>query len=167
MSAFLYRMPSGIPGALSRPGAPVTVEPNVILSTNPPTAYGNPVAVDAASGHVRPIGAGDTAASVYGFLVRPFPIESGTTALGTATPPTSGACDVAKLGYMTVKVTNGTPAKNSAVYIRTVLNGAIPAGLVGDVEAVADGTNTFVLPGAYFTGAADANGNSEIAFNLI
>ena len=166
-NAILLRMASGVPGAVSRPGAPATIEPNVILTTNPPTVYGNPVAVDATTGHVRPIGAGDTTATVYGFLVRPFPAQSSGNVLGAATPPTSGACDVAKLGYMTVKVTNGTPSKNSAVYIRTVANVALPNTSVGDIEAASDTTNSFVLAGAYFTGAADANGNTEIAFNLI
>ncbi|MBC7074669.1 MAG: hypothetical protein H5T98_01075 [Syntrophomonadaceae bacterium] len=252
MASFLYRMPSGIPGAISRSQAPTNIEPNIILSTNPPTVYGVPVAVDASTGHVRPIGAGDTSALIYGFNVRPFPTQSGNT-LGVSTPPTSGETDVLKLGYMTVKSTNGTPSKNGPVYVRVTANGALPNTAVGDVEAAADtpapigtpGTNTgngtigslsataatpagnwrvvftgattfgvfdpsgferangttgtaytssdgvsftitagatafaagdsftiavsqntVKVPGAYFTGAADSNGNAEIAYNI-
>lgn len=69
-------------------------------------------------------------------------------------------------GYMTVLVTQGSPVKGGSVYIRTVFNATYPNSPVGSICAAADGTNSFVLPNAYFTGAADANGNSEIAFNI-
>ncbi len=169
MTAFVYRMPSGVPGALSRTGLALAVEPAVLLSGSAPAAYGLPVAVDAATGHVRAINAGDTAASVYGFLVRPFPTQGGdgqSTGLGVSAPPTSGAVDVLKLGYMSVQVTNGTPSKGSTVYVRVAANAALPSTSVGDVEAAADGTNTVALTNAYFTGAADSSGNAEIAFNV-
>ncbi len=163
-TAFLYRMPAGIPGAVSRNSA-FTIEPNVISSTTPPTVYGNPVALDA-NQHIRPIAGGDVAASVYGFLARPFPTNSGTQGVGVATPPTSGPCDVMKQGYINVLCTNGSPVKGGAVYIRTVVNSSLPNTSIGDIEAAADSTNSFVLPGAYFTGAMDSNGNAEIAFNI-
>lgn len=162
--AFLYRMPSGIPGAVSRNSA-FTIEPNIPSTTNVLTNYGNPVALDA-SQHVRPIIAGDVAASVYGFLARAFPTNSSAQGIGVATPPTSGPVDVMKMGYMNIAVTNGTPVKGGAVYIRTVVNASLPNTYIGDVEAAADSTNSFVLPGAYFTGGVDADGNSEIAFNI-
>lgn len=165
MSMFLLRMPSGIPGAISRPGAPCVVEPNIILTTNPPLLYGIPVAIDSATGKVRPIGAGDTIANVYGILVRPFPTQSAGTALGAAVPPASGMCDVLKAGYICVKVNASTvPVKNGNVYIRTVANGGNT--IIGGIEAASDTTNTFQLTGAYFTGASDANGNCEIAYAL-
>jgi hypothetical protein len=166
MVAFVLRMPSGIPGALSRQGSALVTEPNILLSTNPPVSFGVPTVVDPTTGHIRGVLVGDVAASVYGFLVRAYPTESGTNAFGTTTPNTALVSDVMRLGYMTVKVTNGTPVKNGAVYTRTVLNGAIPAAVIGDVEAVADGTNTFVIPGAQFTGGMDANGNCEISYAL-
>ncbi|MEC4682371.1 MAG: hypothetical protein VST70_01635 [Nitrospirota bacterium] len=162
--AFTFRMPSGIPGSISR-NSDLPIEPNTISTTTPPTVYGNPVALDA-SQNMRPIAAGDTSASVYGFLVRPFPTNSGTQGLGVSTPPTSGTCSVLKMGYMNVAVTNGTPVKGGAVYIRTVVNVALPNTYIGDVEAAADSTNSFILTGAYFTGGIDANGNSEIAFGI-
>ena len=166
MVAFVFRMPSGIPGALSRPSSALVVEPNIVSSTATPAAFGVPVVVEATTGKMRGIAAGDVAASVYGLLIRAFPSSSSTTALGPAAPATTGTVDVLRLGYMTVKVTNGTPTKGSAVYTRTILNGAIPAGVIGDIEAIADGVNTFAVPNAFFTGGMDANGNSEIAYAL-
>ncbi len=168
-NAILYRMSSGIPGTLSRTGLAVAVETAILLTGSAPAAYGLPVAVDATTGHVRAIAGGDTAASVYGVLVRPFPTQGGdgvNTAIGTSAPPTSGAVDVLKLGYISVYVSRGTPAKAGAVYVRTVANASYPNSPVGGFEASADGTNSFALTNAYFTGAADANGNSEIAFNI-
>lgn len=44
-------------------------------------------------------------------------------------------------GTISCGINNGTPAgANDPVYIRTVLNGAIPAGVVGGFEAAPDGT---------------------------
>ena len=169
MVAFVYRMPSGIPGALSRTGQAFIVEPGILLAGSVPPAYGLPVAVDASTGHMRAIKAGDTAASVYGILVRPFPTQGGdgtNTPLGSSPPPASGQCDVLKLGYISVAVANGTPAKNGTVYVRVAANGSLPNTAVGDIEAAADGTNTVALTNAYFTGAADSSGNAEIAFNV-
>lgn len=169
MTAFVYRMPAGIPGALSRTGNAYVVEPGVLLAGSAPSAYGLPVAVDAATGRFRAIAAGDSAASVYGFLVRPFPTQGGdgiNTGLGVSAAPTSGQCDVLKLGYMSVAVKNGTPSKGSAVYVRVAANAALPNTAVGDIEAVADAANTVEVANAYFTGAADSSGNAEIAFNI-
>lgn len=168
---FGLRMPSGIAGQVHRLEAS-TIEPAFILATNPPTAYGVPVALDATSGKIRPMGATDTAASVYGFNVRPYPTTSfgtlGTSndPLGVSTPPLSGSTSILKRGYINVLL-NGTTAatKGGPIYIRIA---AAAAGKpLGGVEAAADGANTVVLPaGSYFMGAADAAGNTEIAYNL-
>jgi hypothetical protein len=66
-------------------------------------------------------------------------------------------------GSILVKINNGTPASQGVVYVRKVFNAAIPAGVVGGFEAVADGTNTVALTGVIFrTGVLDANGVAEI-----
>lgn len=163
MPAFLTRMPAGIPGNLSR-ASQATVEAAQVDATNPATSYGVPVAIDATSKNARKVLAADTVASVFGFLVRSYVTNSSNDALGTSTPPTSGFVSVMKRGYMNVKVNNGTPSKNSPVYIRTVANGGNT--IIGGVEAASDSTNSFVLTGAFFTGPMDANGNAEIAYNL-
>ena len=38
------------------------------------------------------------------------------------------------------------PTAGGSVYIRVALNGAIPNGVVGGLEAVADGANTVLYP---------------------
>ena len=44
-------------------------------------------------------------------------------------------------GTINCLINNGTPAgANAPVYVRTVLNGAIPSGVVGGFEAAPDGT---------------------------
>jgi hypothetical protein len=50
-------------------------------------------------------------------------------------------------GSITVTINNGTPITQNPVFVRTALNGAIPAGVVGGFEAVADGTIAAVLTG--------------------
>jgi hypothetical protein len=159
-------MPAGIPGMLNRTEI-ATVEPQITMSTNPPTSYGVPVALDATAGQIRPIGAGDTAASVYGFLVRPWPTNGNqiNEPIGTSTPATSGVCNVMRRGYMTIKLGGTTAAaKNGTLYARIAnASGGKP---IGGVEAASDTTNTVTLTNAYFMGPADASGNVEIAFNI-
>lgn len=48
-------------------------------------------------------------------------------------------------GTINVSCNNGTPTAGGTVYIRVILNGAIPLGIVGGLEAVADGSNTVAL----------------------
>jgi hypothetical protein len=50
-------------------------------------------------------------------------------------------------GSIPVTINNGTPVSQNPVFVRTVLNGSIPAGVVGGFEAVADGTIAAVLTG--------------------
>lgn len=163
MASFLYRMPSGVPGDISRRQSS-TVEPGVLNSALPFAAFG--VACKVASGKVVPFSGSETAASLFGFLVRSFPMTGANASdpLGTAVPPTVGVCDLLKRGYMTVRNNAGTPALGGAVYVRVAAaTGPKP---LGGVEASADSTNSFAVPGAYFTGPADASGNVEIAFNI-
>jgi hypothetical protein len=49
-------------------------------------------------------------------------------------------------GTINVSCNNGTPTAGGNVYIRTVFNAGVPAGVVGGLEAVADGTNSLVFP---------------------
>lgn len=163
-NAFTYRMPAGIPGNVTRASV-ATIESQILDTTNYPTVYGVPVAIDATSKNVRKIMAGDAAAAIYGLYVRPFPTASGATdGVGTSTPPVSGLCSILKRGYSNVKVNAGTAAKNGVVYVRVVANGGNT--IIGGVEAAADSTNTIIMTGAYFTGPADASGNCEVAYAI-
>jgi len=163
MTAFLYRMPSGIPGDVTRQSLS-TIETQMLNSSLPFPGYGLPGKI--ASGAFVPITTGDTAASVYGLLVRPFPTEGANPSdpLGTGVPQVNGPANILRRGYMNVKVNAGTASLGSTVYIRV----ATPSGakVIGGIEAVSDTTNTIAITGASFMGAADASGNAEIAFNI-
>ena len=168
MVAFTFTMPGGIPGDLQRAESGFTAEPAPIEYLSPPTSYGIPVVVDATNLGVRGLINTDTAA--YGVILRPYPLQaatasgfSGAVALGGgSTPPTKGICDVLKRGYVTISVV-GTPAKGGTVYIWTAASSG--SHIQGGFEAASSGGNTISAP-AYFMGAADTNGNVEIAWNI-
>lgn len=191
MVAFLYRMPAGIPGEVNRIWSAV-IEPGNITpngTTGAPTAYGVPLVIDATAGNVGNmrtllvadgtsfVMGGNTVTNItstnlglngfypYGILVRPFPTGNSQDALGTSTPPASGACDVLKSGYINVLL-SGTQAavKGGQVYIWLAASSG--SHVLGGWEAAATGGSTILVPDTYFMGPADANGQTEIGFNL-
>ncbi len=160
MVAYTYQMPSGIPGNLTRVTSYPNVEAQMLNQSTPPTAFGVPVKMSSGT-ILTATGSGDT---VYGFLVRPYPTSgNGTDGLGTSTPNKALPADIMVKGYMNVFVQLGTPSKDSAVYRRTA--NASAGQPLGGIEATSNGNNTQIT-NAYFTGAADASGNAEIAFNI-
>lgn len=162
-NAFLYRMPAGIPGDVTR-ASQSTIEPVFLDPTLPFAGYG--LFGKIASGKFVPFGAGDVSGADYGLLVRAYPTTGGSGAdpLGTSTPPTKGVADVLRRGYMTVRLNAGTASKDGAVYVRVA---AAAAGKpIGGIEAVADSTNTVAITIASFMGPADASGNVEIQYNI-
>ena len=178
MTAFLLRMPAGIPGECTRGWGNSIIETQIITpsgTTGAPTAYGVPLVVDSTAGNVgnmRVVGtqSGDTALQgivPYGLLIRPFPTQSSTwptDALGTSVPPASGPCDVMKSGYATVLLSGTSAAvKGGPVYIWTAA--ASGTHIVGGFEATNPSGNGIAWPGAYFMGPADASSNVEIAVN--
>lgn len=168
-NAIIYRMASGIPGALSRGEGQATIEPQIYDTDYPVTVFGVPVKY--VSGKVRPIASGDTIASVVqGFLVRPYPTQyTSNEALAAGTPNTAQIANVLKRGYIMVKVNaslpSAVPAKGGAVYCRKTDHGASEY-LMGGVESDADSAKCEAITGAYFTGAMDANGYCEVAYNI-
>lgn len=159
MVAYLYRMPSGIPGDVSRKENSV-VEAQILNASLPFSAYG--LVGKMAAGKFVPFAGGEAATDAYGVLVRPFPTNSGTDGLGTATPPTSGPGDVLRRGYITVKLNGGaTVAAGGTVYVRVAA--AASGKPLGGFEGAADSTNTVAI-NAIFLSAADADGNVEISF---
>jgi hypothetical protein len=160
-------MPAGIPGEVSR-SAGAIVEAQVITpfgTTGAPTAYGIPMVIDATAGNIgnmRAFSTADNAAAVYGFLVRPFPTQTvASDGLGTSTPPTSGACDILRVGYMTVLLTGSTAAaKGGQVFIWASTTGG--THVTGGVLAAAE-TSGLGLAGCVFMGPADSSGNVEIS----
>lgn len=163
MTSFLYRMPYGIPGDITRQSV-ATVETQVINPSAPFTAFG--LFGKIASGYFVPVGSGDTASSVYGLLVRPFPTQGANASdpLGTSVPLASGAANVLRRGYASVHLNSGTAALGGQVYIRVA--NASTGKPIGGIEAAADSTNTIAVANCTFMSAADASGNVEIGFNI-
>lgn len=173
MVAFLYRIPAGIPGDVNRAWGARIEAANVtpVGTTGAPTTYGVPVLIDATTGNVRTVTAGDTA--IYGFLVRPFPsqglptVANGTYSdnFGAGAPPPKGAVDVMVAGYMTVLLSGSTAAtKNAPVNVWTAA--ASGTHVTGGLEAAATSGSTIAIPGCIFMGPADANGQVEIRYNI-
>lgn len=69
MTAYLERMPSGIPGMVTRKADSV-LEPGIVGAN--PLTYGAPVKIS--GGKLVALEAGDDASDLYGFLARPFQI---------------------------------------------------------------------------------------------
>lgn len=159
MNAFTYRMPAGIPGAISRAAGSALIEPQIGNSAAAFPRYG--MFGKIVSEKCVPLEAGDAAGVIYGALVRPYPTTSSQDGLGTSTPPTSGVLDIMRRGYMTVLLAQGVAAKNGQVYVRTA---AASGKAVGDIEAGADSGNCVAVANCVFTGPADANGIVEIEF---
>lgn len=158
-NTFLYRMPAGIPGDVTRHEA-ARIEQQQMDTSVPVTVFGVPVKL--VSGKIQPMAENDSG-QPYGFLVRPYPTQRTTNeALGAATPDPTQLCDVLVAGYMTVDNASGTPAKNGAVYYRATQ--ISPVVLIGRVEAAASGC--VAITGCHFMGTADSDGNVEIAFNV-
>ncbi len=170
MTSFLFRMPAGIPGQVTRLEHS-TIEAQAYDPAVPFTAYGVPMKT-AANGKMQPIAAGDTAALVTGFLVRPYPTTGAPasaygSAIGQAIPPTGGICNRMRRGYMMVLLSGTAPAvKDGPVYMRVANPSA--GKPIGGLEAVNDATagNTVLLPTATWQGPADPQGNCEIAFDI-
>ncbi len=166
--AFTFRMGAGFAGDVNRTH-PCNITPELIGAA-PPTAYGQAVKVEAAGG-VRPWTTGDASGAAFGITVRPFPFQQssasnfGAAAIGAATPPTNGAIDILRSGFIMVNLPfGGTPIKGGTVYVRV----AATSGnhIIGAFEAAADGANNVALTNCVFNGGSDASGNVEIAFNI-
>jgi hypothetical protein len=173
-NAFIYRMGAGFPGDINRVH-PFDAEPCQIDPTNPPTAYGQAVMVNPANNGVRPVIAGDSAATfIYGWTVRPYPTMSQTSIaplttvnFGGGTPPINGAIDVLRKGYIMLKLGgSAAAAKGSAVFVWVAASAG--SHVQGQPEAVATAGSTIALDAARssFNGPADANGNVEVAYNI-
>ena len=91
------------------------------------------------------------------------------TGIGAYTP--GSYASILVRGGISVKNLAGQGQAEGPVYMRTILNSSIPAGIVGGFEANADGVNNLllsaipdVLSAYYKNGVQDANGITEIVF---
>lgn len=159
--AFLYRMPAGVAGALSRPDEAV-VETQMYDATSAPSAFGQAVVITSSGEKMSTPTAASTGEAVYGFNVRVWPSIGGNLEQGfeDGTPHTAAPAPIMTRGYMTVRCHAGTPAKGGQVYVR--VQNAANGKPVGGVEAAADGANTVAVPHCIFMGGMDASNNTEI-----
>ncbi|MGV0885993.1 hypothetical protein V6760_03860 [Acinetobacter venetianus] len=160
-NVFLYRMPSGIPGDVSRKSQS-TIESHPVGAQF--AAFGLFGKISATDGKFVPLEAADTAEIIYGLFVRAYPTQSAQNELGKAVPQPNGIQDVLRRGYMTVKCNAGNAKKAGTVYVR--VGAGTEAKPVGGIEAAADGANSIALPNAFFMHDVDAQGNVEISFNI-
>ncbi|MBD7154270.1 hypothetical protein [Klebsiella pneumoniae] len=162
-NTFLYRMPAGIAGAISRP-QDLTVEPQTLDSAKAFAAYG--LAGKFSAGKFVPIEAADTASVVVGIYVRPYPTASQPDKVRQIGTGYNFAGDCMKRGYVTVNL--GADASAVALGGEVYMRVATPTSSspLGAFLAAADGENTVQLTNAYFNGPGDANGNIELAFNI-
>lgn len=158
-NAYLYRMPSGIPGDISRK-AHSTVEAHILKGNF--GAFG--IFGKRTSDGVVPLEPTDTAADIYGLIVRSYPTQSAVNGMGAAAPQSGVINDVMRRGYMTVKCSAGNAKAAGKVYVRIAAGTDLKP--TGGIEAVEDGANTIELKNAMFMHDADAQNNVEISYNI-
>lgn len=155
-NSILYRMSSGIPGALTRTQE-ATVESGLYDSTKAFAAYG--LAVVHGALKLRPPAAGDLEADIRGLLVRPYPLQTTQSeALGAATPPTVGIADFLTRGFMIAALNAGTAVKGASAYVR--IASASAGKPIGGIEAAYENGSTAIAADAGNTGNATGAMNS-------
>lgn len=168
-TAINFRMLAGFAGDVNR-NHPVSIEPCLIDASAPPLYYGQGVLIDATTQGVRPLVAGDQALTdVYGFTVRPFPLQQNSVApaFGNATPPVSGVIDIMRKGYMMVpfNASGSAPVKGAGYYIWTAAtSGAHIQGLGETASPAGNGMQVGTAPSTTVQGGWDANNVGELVY---
>lgn len=166
--AFPYRMGGGFPGDVNRTH-PASIVPRLLnTSVQAPRAYGDPVLMNAADGSVRGLVAGDGSAApgaIFGVLVRPYPTQQmtggPTSTIGAAVPGAGGPGDVLRQGFIMMKLPAGAVVQaGGQVFVWAAATSG--NNIQGRLVAAANGTNTYSVTNAAFTGPADADGNVEV-----
>jgi hypothetical protein len=152
----------GFPGNISRVGERVIHSRQVLSTTANPLSFGQGAVIvpDSLGGTVQSIadfinGGGNFQPTNFaGVAVRNVKTNLNFSTLGnTSANPFIGSfaqgtmAGILERGSIPVTINNGTPVSQNPVFVRTVVNGSIPAGVVGGFEAVADGTIAAVLTG--------------------
>jgi hypothetical protein len=177
-NSILFRMAYSVPGDLTQGAGRSNVKAEVYGAT-PFPFYGLPCVLS--SGTVIPVSSNLSAVanSIYGWLVRPFPLQEFASPSNTlnsqlsATPLTSGIANVMTEGYIGVFVQAGASSvvEGGSVFLRFQTTGS-GITIFGGVEGVTS-ANNFVVTNTtnsrktcYFTGPCDANGFTTVAFGI-
>lgn len=154
MTFYDRSMPAGIPGNVTRRAGSV-VEPVLLAVAAKP---GTALALNAEGAAVKAV----TAASVKGVLVRAYPTQSNVSDAGVAEVPANTVQDRLRSGWITVQLSAAETTeavKNAPVKLVEAAAGGFAIGEFAVSAGVA-------IPGAFFTGPADASGAVEIEFNI-
>lgn len=153
------------PGRPTQPNEPTQDTSAQPLVSNPPTRWGDPVVLDSSTGQLRPVGASDTSASIFGALIQSKPTTSFVWppvgyANGLTDVPTTGDLGVMRKGHIGVRVQGSTaPVRGGNVYVQTTAVAGIP---VGTISAVSSANNFQWLNAQFDASGIDAEGNSAI-----
>lgn len=148
----------GYPGSVSRSNDSIIINKRVKGEGVP---FGSPVVMND-DNSVSAFGAEHTATEFIGVAVREVK-QTADYYNPTGTYLENEPADIITRGSITVEINNGTPKARGKVYIRIAENEAIPNGVIGGFEAVADGVNTVELSNVVFTtGQMDTNKIAEI-----
>jgi hypothetical protein len=164
------QMNAGFPGSFSRSGDTV-IAARAIKSTDASGPnFGNAMILnddntysDLAVAKAAGVATIDitTFAGIAAREVKSFTTFSPAPTVGNYAP--AQVADCIERGSVAITCLVGTPKSGGKVYMRTVLNGAIPAGIVGGFEANADGGNSFELTNCKWSnGYIDANKTTEM-----
>ena len=174
-NAINFRMQYAIPGMVAQAASSANIKAEFYGATAFP-AYGLPCVLS--SGTVIPVTSnlGSTANSIYGWLVRPYPVQTlsyADTVANSTVPPTTGVANVLTEGYIGVYVQAGASSvvEGGTVYLRYQTTGT-GITIFGGVEG-APSANNFAVTNTtnsrktcYFTGPCDANGYTVVAFGI-
>lgn len=155
MVAYLFSMPSGFPGSITR-RADSKTEPVVLATTLP---VGSVIQLDSQGRGVGPV---NGSAKVYGFLVRAYPTSNENDAMGRVTMPAGTVQDVLRAGYMSIQLSDAESVKPVKGMPVKVVFTAASGFAVGDY-AISQGVE---IPGCIFMGEPDGSGTVEISFNV-
>lgn len=123
--------------------------------------FGDPVIIDT-DGYAVKMGAGAAANDFAGVLARRVQQATIYPDQSAVSCAPGDAADVMEIGAITVECHVGAPKVGGAVYVRIAYNAAVPAGVVGGFEAMADGANTVQLTNCKWGTGADADGVAEL-----
>ncbi len=161
--AYLYQAPAGVPGDITRVDE-TNVEPARLIANTGTYAQAFGIPMKYTSGGIQQFTGNEAATAFAGVLVREVPSISGNTAQGfdDTVPNPNVPNGLAVRGYVSVKCTQGTPARGGAVYVRVI---ADTGKAIGDFEAVSDSTLSVALTttqATWATDGKDANNNAEL-----
>lgn len=164
----------GFPGTISRAGDGLTRTTTVLSTTANPVSFGAPVVIVPTSGggdNIQSVADFIAASNVFypelfaGVAVREVRSQAGTNVYPQdPESPQTGQyfqgtlASILERGTVPVIINVGTPASQAPVYIRTVANSGVTAGVVGGFECTPGATDLFTF--AVGTGGAAAGQNT-------